>query len=580
MWKRWILLLTLILVAAGALAFRTRQLSDRPFHGDEAIHAWKFGELWNTGKFEYDPFEYHGPTLHYFTLPVMWITGQNYASANEFYYRIVPAIFGAGLILLLWLLRDDLGYWETLVAAVLTAVSPAMVFYSRYYIQEMLLVFFTFTAIVGLCRYARSGRAAWAILAGASFGLMHATKETWVIQAAAIAGAVLITAAWAWLRDGQPPILRRVLRWKVLLMMLLAAVLFASLFLSAFFRHPQGILDSIRTYTTYMDRGTGNTDHVHPWDYYLRLLAYFRVGRSPIFSEALILTLAAVGVLAALFARRRALSLAPNNEEETGTGTVFSTQPIPATNAIRVPGVAIPTPESPAIPQADDTAAISHRWRRWFWIFIATYTVLLTAAYSAVPYKTPWCLLGFYHGMILLAAVGAVALIRWMPHWSLKAILILLLAAGIGHLAFQAQRQNFDRKFIASQYNPWIYSHPGLTFFELPRRIEELAAISDDKHQLLVQLFAKDIWPLPWYLRQFEKVEPWTGVPDNLDAPIIICSQDQEKTVTDRMKAKYQLDYFGLRPTVVVPVFVRTDLWDAFLATRATPTTAPTTKPK
>ncbi|MGE5611571.1 MAG: flippase activity-associated protein Agl23 [Bacillota bacterium] len=574
MWKRWILLLTLILVAGGALAFRTRQLSDRPFHGDEAIHAWKFGELWNTGTYDYDPFEYHGPTLNYFTLPVMWITGQNYISASETYYRMVPAIFGAGLILLLWLLREDLGYWETLVAAVLTAISPVMVFYSRYYIQEMLLVFFTFAAIAGLWRYARTGRAAWAILAGASVGLMHATKETWVIQAAAIAGAAIVTAAWAWLRDGQPPILRRVLRWKVLLMMVLAAAIFASLFLSAFFRHPHGIIDSIRTYTTYMDRGTGNTDHVHPWDYYLRLLAYFRVGRSPVFSEALILGLAAVGTLAALFARRKTLSLAPPQTEE-GAEAIFSTQPIPATNVIRVPGVAIATPESPAIPQRDEQLLTSHRWRRWFWIFIATYTVLLTIAYSAVPYKTPWCLLGLYHGMILLAAVGAIALIRWMPHWSLQAILVLLLAVGGWHLASQAQRENLDRKFLASQYNPWIYSHPGLKFFELPQRIEELAAVSNDKHHLLIKVFTKDIWPLPWYIRQFDNVGYWADVQEDVDAPIILCSQDQEKTVTDRMKTKYQLDYFGLRPTVVVPVFVRTDLWDAFLATRTTPTTKP-----
>jgi hypothetical protein len=29
---------------------------------------------------------------------------------------------------------------------------------------------------------------------------------------------------------------------------------------------------------------------------------------------------------------------------------------------------------------------------------LAFYTLILLALYSAIPYKTPWCLLGFLHG--------------------------------------------------------------------------------------------------------------------------------------------------------------------------------------
>ena len=43
---------------------------------------------------------------------------------------------------------------------------------------------------------------------------------------------------------------------------------------------------------------------------------------------------------------------------------------------------------------------------------IAFYTFWLTLIYTVLPYKTPWCLLGFYHGMILLAGAGAVLLWR------------------------------------------------------------------------------------------------------------------------------------------------------------------------
>ena len=71
-------------------------------------------------------------------------------------------------------------------AGLLVAISPGMVFFSRYYIQETLLVFFTFAAIGCAWRWFRSGSPGWAAGAGASFGLMHATKETWILAAAAM----------------------------------------------------------------------------------------------------------------------------------------------------------------------------------------------------------------------------------------------------------------------------------------------------------------------------------------------------------------------------------------------------------
>src|ERR1051326_5314765 len=85
--------LALILIAAGALAFRVPRLSMRPMHQDEAIGADKFGDLWDRGTYKYDPHEYHGPTLNYFTIPVMWLSGhKTFADSTEITYRTVPAI--------------------------------------------------------------------------------------------------------------------------------------------------------------------------------------------------------------------------------------------------------------------------------------------------------------------------------------------------------------------------------------------------------------------------------------------------------------------------------------------------------
>jgi 4-amino-4-deoxy-L-arabinose transferase-like glycosyltransferase len=77
-----------------------------------------------------------------------------------------------------------------LAAAVLAAVSPALTFYSRFYIQESLFVFFTLGFLVALGRFAERPGAWRAVCAGALAGLAYATKETSVIVLPAAAAAV------------------------------------------------------------------------------------------------------------------------------------------------------------------------------------------------------------------------------------------------------------------------------------------------------------------------------------------------------------------------------------------------------
>ena len=87
--------LGLLLIAAGALLFWGRGLGQRPMHQDEAIGADKFRFLWEKQKYVYDPFEFHGPTLNYFTLPVVWGSGaKSYEQTSEATYRMVTVLFG------------------------------------------------------------------------------------------------------------------------------------------------------------------------------------------------------------------------------------------------------------------------------------------------------------------------------------------------------------------------------------------------------------------------------------------------------------------------------------------------------
>jgi uncharacterized protein (TIGR03663 family) len=560
--RPWVvMILCLLAVAVGAFAIRLPRLALRPMHGDEACQARKAGDLWEQGVYVYDATQHHGPTLYYLTLPSLWLSGaQRFADTDETAYRIVPVVFGVGLVLLAALVADGIGRAAAVIAAMLTAISPAMVFYSRYYVQEMLLVFFTALAIAAAWRYTRTRSAGWAVAAGAAVGLMHATKETWVLAAAAMAGGLVLTWLWTRWRDGGKVTLLvagvapqgcataglsgRVYRdaegarpacpavAHVAAALIAAAVVSVALY-SSFGTHWRGPWDSILAYTTYVNRAGGDNLHDHPWYTYLEWLFAFRPARGFFWSEGLIAALALAGFVAAL-ARR-------------------------------------------GLPDAHRPLAR----------FLAFYTLLLTVLYAAIPYKTPWCALSFLHGMILLAGVGAWALLRALPGKPLKVLAGAVLVAAAVHLGWQSYRLNY--RFYTDPRNPYVYAHPTSNLLDFAAMAERLARVSPQGHDTVIKVIAFDnYWPLPWYLRRFnpDRVGWYRGeVPEDPNAPIIVLAalaqdfRDEARTAgevtLDRLEAAIEKQLrgpynrqakYGLRPGVLLALYVQEDLWQAFLA--------------
>ena len=114
--------IALLALTLCALALRVPDMSRRPMHNDEAVNALKLDGLWEKGVYHYDPNEYHGPLLYYAALPVIWLSGaKDFSQVTEGTLRLVPVLFGAALVVLLWLLADGLGRAGTLFAGVLTA---------------------------------------------------------------------------------------------------------------------------------------------------------------------------------------------------------------------------------------------------------------------------------------------------------------------------------------------------------------------------------------------------------------------------------------------------------------------------
>jgi uncharacterized protein (TIGR03663 family) len=511
--------LAFALILAGGLMLRLPRLDLRPMHGDEAVHAAKFNTLWQTGDYVYDPHEYHGPVLYYATLPSVWQSGAHtLADTNEQTFRIVPALFGAGLIFLLLLVADGLGPWAMLAAALMAAASPIMSYYSRYYIQEMLLAFFSFLVIGAGWRYVRTGKPGWVLLAGAAVGLMHATKETAVISLACMAAALGATVARGRARRAREGIegssdrgiKRGTVVWGDLAVAGVVAILVSVLFYTALFRHWRGALDSLLTYTKYFDRAGGHGLHDHPWYYSLQMLGFTHLAPGPWWSEGLILALAAIGLAFAM------------------AGT--------------------PLPDQPR--------------RQGLIRFIAVYAILMTVVYSVIPYKTPWCAVQFVQPLLLLAGLGAVAIISRLRRLPLKVLAGVVLLAGVGQLGWQAYRANF--RFFVDYRNPYVYAHPLNDVTQLSRWLEKLAAVHPDGHRMLVKVIADDPWPLPWYLRRFERVGYWEAPPPDPDAPVVIATNNLAAGLPANFEKDYKVSFYGLRPDIQLSVYVKRELWQRF----------------
>jgi len=365
-----------------------------------------------------------------------------------------------------------------------------------------------------LWRYWRRPGLGWASLAGLALGLMHATKETVVFHLAALAGAA--GAALWFADDGRRAWndLRSRLRPAHLAAGLAVAVLVSITFFTSFFTNAAGPLDSLRTYLPWITRAGGDSPHMHPWYFYLQRLFWFHAGKGPVFSELLIGVLALAGM---------AVGFLPARHSSADRGLTR---------------------------------------------LLTFYTLALAGGYSVIAYKTPWCVLGFLHGAVLLAGIGAAALFRWIrPTW-----IFVLAALGLGAATLQlaAQAWRASGPLATDQRNPYVYAHTSKDFLRLLDRVRGVAAVHGDPSTLGINVMAPggDYWPLPWYLRGFKEVNWSPGVPEDPFAPVVIASARLNAALDERSEKRWiSVGYYEHRPQVFFEMFVELELWKRYVAT-------------
>jgi uncharacterized protein (TIGR03663 family) len=190
------LALGLAAVVGLAAALRLPGLAEKPLHYDEGVNGWLTLRLYWWNLYRYDPSDYHGPLLYYANLLFFHLLGP-----SETALRAATALAGALLPLALLPARRFAGDAALVLAGCLLAVSPGMVYFSRTAIHEIWLVFATALWAAALARFAAAPGVRSAAAAAAAAALGFASKETALLTA----GSLGAGAALAWL-GGRPAV--------------------------------------------------------------------------------------------------------------------------------------------------------------------------------------------------------------------------------------------------------------------------------------------------------------------------------------------------------------------------------------
>lgn len=196
-----------------------------------------------------------------------------------------------------------------------------------------------------------------------------------------------------------------------------------------------------------------------------------------------------------------------------------------------------------------------------FAMFTAFWAFGLFAAYTIIPYKTPWLALSFYLPMCIIAGYGINELLS-AKNAALKAVGAVSLILGSTILAYQTYDLNFVR--YDDEEMGYVYAHTKRPFLDMVAKIEYYAEKSGKGNAASVEIVSPDYWPLTWYLNDYKKAIFHGNLTDvNASEMIVAKKHDQDVDVLKRYSAHYKfVDVYQLRPGVELTLLVRKDIAD------------------
>lgn len=508
--RTWRIAAICIFIVSAVL--RVFDLNLVPLHHDEGVNGNFLLSLVRDGHYTYDPANYHGPTLYYITAAIPWairllfgINARETYGLNTITIRLVPALFGLATIWLVFLLRRRLGSVATLSAALLLAISPGAVYLSRYFIHETLFVFFTLGIVVAGLKFYESHKPSFLMLASASAAMLFATKETAMISAGVLVLALICTQVYRMLMG--------------------------------------------------FDSGEKPTSHLKDLVQDLGGPSSFALW----IALAIVIFVALNVVLYTSFFQNYPKGI----YDAVSTFKVWSKTGKEA--HVHPPETYLywltQQESGPLFLGVLGAVFVVFKPKNSFALFSALCAFGLIAAYSLVPYKTPWLALNFIVPLTLIGGYAVQRIFELERGQFRLPVVVLIAAIMIG--GYQTISLNFINYDNDNPYYVYVYAHTRRETKQLVDEIDRIASQGPDGGRTGITIVSREYWPLPWYLRNYSRVG-YYGRMTTTNEPIIIASDDQRAEMEANFGSLYRIvpsgaadGAFPLRPGVKLLLYTR-----------------------
>lgn len=275
--KKFLLIFLLILLVASFL--RLYALDLRPIHFDEGGgHAIGAQELFHHGTYTYNP-DFHGPFLYHITALSFYLFG-----ISDISLRLMQALFGIGTVLVLFPLRRYFSKESVLIVALLIAISPSLVYYSRFALHDSFFVFFTMASVVSLFLYDKTRKNIYAYLFAINLAFLFTVKENAYIFLAILVVYLGVEFLF-YLSKGKKKLSIRIRKnilsmfdWiknnkKMLIICLILFSLIFTTFYTSFFRFPNNLQIALtQPFIHWFKKSTEQSGFAQNYTFYLKIL--------------------------------------------------------------------------------------------------------------------------------------------------------------------------------------------------------------------------------------------------------------------------------------------------------------------
>ena len=159
-------------LVVAALVMRFWDVGARAMHHDESLHALYSWNLFNDLNYQHNPMM-HGPFQFEANAAIFFIFGDSDVTA-----RMLYVVMGTVLVAMPFLLRKRIGPLGALFTSGLLAISPTLLYFSRFARNDILMAVWALGLVISMWRYLDEGKSRYLYFSAALMALAFGTKES------------------------------------------------------------------------------------------------------------------------------------------------------------------------------------------------------------------------------------------------------------------------------------------------------------------------------------------------------------------------------------------------------------------